>query len=41
MYVQFRVDEAKIEFYTADSELSTRNKEKLKKEDFRIFIVNT
>lgn len=40
MYVLFSVDEAKIEFYIVDSELSTKNKEKLKKEGFRIFIVN-
>lgn len=28
MYVLFSVDEAKIEFYIVDSELSTKNKEK-------------
>lgn len=42
MYVQFRSDGAKIEFYVTDSEFFTkRMREKLKREGFRVLQGNT
>ena len=38
---QFKVEEAKMEFYIIDYAFCTRTREKLKKEGFRIVTVNT